>query len=1842
MRIWFFVLWCLLQAAAAQTLQLPSTGIVGQSVTAVVTFSSSGVIAVDGIDWGDGSITPVTNGTNGTSKSFSHTYNSSGTFRVQLSCWRPKLGKRATPQKVWAQNQPDPNCPQAFALISISYPTPTLELSPNPAEPNQSVTAVLGNLSSALNYTLDWGDGSIQDFSNRTSAVATHSYSTPQVYSVRLTSGRNLTPPQVVALVVQRKNPVLQLSSSSVLIGETLSATLTQLYSDLSYTLEWGDGTQEVITGASSATRSKKYGVNATRTVRVSAAGVVPQLAVVVVRVPEPTLELSLEGNTGSVTASIGNIFPSVTYTLDWGDGSSSTISGQSSSKLKHSYAAGAKPVYVVKLGYPGGIVSASIPIGSSCQIQLTANSPGQPVKAEVSGLFANSAYQIDWGDGNSDTLNSNSSGNASTSHSYAVAKLYTVQVKIGGKTVCVGSVNVGDLAPTVIAQIKLVSPLDPALELNKIYPDETVNALLEPLTIGQEYTFDYGDSRPKLSFSANAKSRIVPLSYAQQKQYTLSLAQKGKTTYATLRVALPEATETIAATSEVRAGLPATFVLSSLLEQQNYELEFGDGSKSALEPSSDTSQASHTYQKPGEATLRLFWVGKKGTRAQRASLKVQVLEPFSAKVFSSTLYFEVNKNAVSEFDTFAYGAKPSKSASLSITYSGFGVLEGEVFTNNQKSASLSINLPKNGGEDAGAGKRRLKLPFNSFSGLTQIGDYSVKFVPQRLNGVAYQGSPSNSLKIFVHPTQFSMGGFNFQVEFAKGSLSSMNGSARLELVLLGKDFGTYKLEFADLKAQPALDPNADLASGKVFYLPGKATIEAGKISHILGKELTLLDGIRLRLEQLVFMPKSTDVTGRLRIPYPTCPIEASKVQGKTPSKELQPPSFTPPAFNKPYPPDKVASIYASQSFAAQNFSEAVSENLSLGQLSELGAVNFGLGATPQLGGQGRGSRLVRTAAQGAKPSVQNPSAKPRALYDYVVPLSKIQFDQAGGFYLENAKASIEGYHTGAEGLYKAPTFKASDSDFSLACSGVALPENTTLTLDFSKTKSPPASALLETYGGAEAPDVGAAWQGVLLPKAYNSLEFVNSASYGAKAAEQGISLKDPIPANISYQGGYNWSVSKAHVGSGVVNAWKFDIANFAMSMYHSKVVDGKGNGKFYLPFFVLEPRGKFFVGEVGYSVSPTWEIVTDEFIQKDLGASSVVAGCGVFAHESGAYPLKFASAFWAVKRLVKNPTNILAAQAPTWQHKWRRVKGGFLDNLEQHYRAMRNKGGTDTANPCNPDTPLKASIQNDAGLRVALAGLRVFPNGELDMNGQQWRSIGAPQLELAGLEFPASQFGIQKIGTERYDFVFKSDAYRLAPCSSNASDCLPAVKTELRYPIQNGKDLGKVVLKGFKLKSELNPESRFEQTFPDREIALSGKLYYLEHAPSEIWVDYKTTSLGNLAAASEDFCVETASGLCSGSSSLSGGVGNTMDLGGIQVTAQMFVQRKGGKTAWGVYAGALSDSPLVTAFGALNVYGLYGGIVYNKKWDTAGAYASLADDFSFGKLKDSSGLQVIAGAVFTLADGSSFHGAGVLFVDLNDNFAVTLNVAGWLLTPYLEGYLAKAQPHARALIQFSKSGLSADLCVGNTNTPPNTKIECAGLRPLRLAKILEVKGYAGLSVGSKNYVYIGTYKTPITVTVLPESSTWKTETKGYLMLGQVESALGPPIAKAAPEGTGLYVGFGIKRDIEVGDSGSVDLLVASCDWSWYAKAGWAVNADFVLTVAPFLLAAEFNASAYAGAGASGCGVGISVNISGNISGGIKITSSSADVTYTFSGSIATPSPLPDINFSKSGLLNLY
>jgi hypothetical protein len=126
-RILTILIWLLcLGLAQAQTLTMPSTGTVGQSISASVTFSSDGIVAVNGIEWGDGGFTAVTNGANGSSKNFSHTYSNTGNFRAKLTCWRPKNSKTSTRQKLntLQQSQSDPVLPASLCQHCDCLPDP--------------------------------------------------------------------------------------------------------------------------------------------------------------------------------------------------------------------------------------------------------------------------------------------------------------------------------------------------------------------------------------------------------------------------------------------------------------------------------------------------------------------------------------------------------------------------------------------------------------------------------------------------------------------------------------------------------------------------------------------------------------------------------------------------------------------------------------------------------------------------------------------------------------------------------------------------------------------------------------------------------------------------------------------------------------------------------------------------------------------------------------------------------------------------------------------------------------------------------------------------------------------------------------------------------------------------------------------------------------------------------------------------------------------------------------------------------------------------------------------------------------------------------------------------------------------------------------------------------------------------------------------------------------------------------------------------------------------------------------------------------------------------------------
>jgi hypothetical protein len=237
----------------------------------------------------------------------------------------------------------------------------------------------------------------------------------------------------------------------------------------LTYTIDWGDGTTHTTGSRTSGTLvspSHNWTQAGTYAIRVRATdskGNVsawsPSLSVTIAAVNQPPLtpaapEGTVSAQAGTAyTCSVKTTDPdgdNIAYTIDWGDGTSSTTGQLNSGVIgsaSHTWTqAGTYPVKV-RATDSNGIVSAwspslSVTIAAVNQPPLTPAAPEGTVSAQAGTAYTcsvkttdpdgdNIAYTIDWGDGTSSTngqLNSGVIGSAS--HTWTQAGTYPVKVR--------------------------------------------------------------------------------------------------------------------------------------------------------------------------------------------------------------------------------------------------------------------------------------------------------------------------------------------------------------------------------------------------------------------------------------------------------------------------------------------------------------------------------------------------------------------------------------------------------------------------------------------------------------------------------------------------------------------------------------------------------------------------------------------------------------------------------------------------------------------------------------------------------------------------------------------------------------------------------------------------------------------------------------------------------------------------------------------------------------------------------------------------------------------------------------------------------------------------------------------------------------------------------------------------------------------------------------------------------------------------------------------------------------------------------------------------------------------
>ncbi|SMB97505.1 PKD domain-containing protein, partial [Deinococcus hopiensis] len=549
-------------ATAAVTVKVPTPTLAaqGSGLSATITLGNLLGDYEYSIDWDDGSTEPFT-AQGDPAPQLVHPYSQPGTYTIRVT---PRNGTPVT------------------TTVILSYPAPILTLTPSSAAVSQVVTAELSGLNAGLNTTLDWGDGTAETLTGTATAQKTHTYAQPGNYTVLVTSSG--TTPVSSNVTVTLPAPTASTAAS----GLTATLALGNLVGNSTYRIDWGDSTAEPLTASGAAEqRTHPYSQPGTYTIRVTPEGGTPVSATVTLAVPDAVLSvLPASVPAGqTVTADLSRLTPTLTYTLDWGDGATASITGGPTAQKTHAYTQPGP--FTVTLSSPGttpvvATVTATVPTPTA-----TATASGLTATLNLGDLLSGHAYSVAWGDGTTEPLTP-TTPTAQLSHAYSQPGTFTVQVTPQGSAPVTTPVTVN--APN---SVLTVTPSAPLIR-------QTVTANLSSLVPALTYTLDWGDGTTEtITGSPTAQKTHT---YSTPGTYAVSVSAPGTApaaTPVTVGVSAPTATGTV-------SGLTASLNLGNLLGDYSYTVDWGDGTTEPLTATAATATLSHAYSQPGTFTVQV------------------------------------------------------------------------------------------------------------------------------------------------------------------------------------------------------------------------------------------------------------------------------------------------------------------------------------------------------------------------------------------------------------------------------------------------------------------------------------------------------------------------------------------------------------------------------------------------------------------------------------------------------------------------------------------------------------------------------------------------------------------------------------------------------------------------------------------------------------------------------------------------------------------------------------------------------------------------------------------------------------------------------------------------------------------------------------------------------------------------------------------------------------------------------------------------------------------------------------------------------------------------------------
>ncbi|MGY2894241.1 PKD domain-containing protein [Deinococcus sp. UYEF24] len=1821
----------------------PGSANVGQTFTSTLGNLVTGMTY--SLDWADGTVDPVTG--NGTATR-THAYLQPGTYAVKLS---------AT------------GVAPAVQTVTVGYPAPSLDVSPNPALVGQTVTATVGNPNPAL--SLDWGDGSVVQAATSQS----HSYAAPGRYTVRLLQGGTLrTDVAPLLLSVNAPAPTLSVTPGSANVGQTFTATLGNLVTGITYSLDWADGTVDPVTGSGAATRTHVYAAAGTYAVKLTAPGLAPALQTVTVNLPPITLNVvpNAVSPGDDVTANISGASRGVIYFLDWGDNSApARLFGDDAYAVKHTYT---QPgVFVVKVTIVTGAlvqgtatvtVNAAIP---GLDVTPTLGLVGQTVLAKPSNTRSGQTYTLDWGDGSAPLV---FTGNVPTllagnvGHAYVQAGTFQIRLTTPGVPPVVVPVVV-NYGCVIEQNSGLVQAGLPATFTLGGQPATGVNTGRVGFPAGTPYTFDWGDgSAPQRGSAASAPSTLTH-TFAGVGPVVLKVVVAGQTVCTlVLNVEVPPATLTVDAQ---RATTPSIIKLTGLVSGAalNYTLDFGDGT-----PPQTVSAAQlnvpHVYAQAGSYPVKLNLLSadpnKSGGQISRTlavgvalvpaavgTLQVQTEVRFAAKtgqpvgasgvLSPSPVQVPQNVLADSVVTLTAQGG-----GSFTVRWSWTPVTTANV------SAPPVAQVLDTRTVTLVAGTNTLTLPLTtSVSGIyilkvELLGDPSNPALSNQVSGAPQIVLQTVNI-VAVPPTALLVGLVGNQFRFKVGKLT-LKDSQHPE--------APTAFDPANFWAELSLDSPLVIGS-----IPVPLTVAPGerlKIS-VDGETATLLSGTVFGNttpgKAQAGLPGTKAESGNPAFALPALApmrLKVGKVSFGSKGAELLDGIVTSPDYTQTNVSDWLKTLLgkwlqekAGGTKPGGNTPADIKKSLidPIFDPFESWAPG-GPGASPilvpapvqQFGGQGRVSGTL--LASGRTLAGQEPLARLSAVSAFK-PLNLTSTGNGYGVAKPGAGALLDSVAKQGVKLDYGVNDKAGKPFIDGAVFG-------------NQTFDPQKNGHFDLAGLLGGPIDVSALQNILGSGQHDFLDFpelfLNTQGGLVSAQVVGGVNAVSLPMSVGYSGGDQKLGSDSGVSMHVdTNPVIYLDLDPNASVQPQGYVSGSNKDQASLlrqtysgaPALVKVPDvGPAWQGLLWLSNSLTVTGVLDSGKKSDAGAVTPDFSLNLKV----AAPVSFGLGGWNFN--IDADTSGQASNVHGWPYSSTHIAAAMVkSNL---IRSVRNgafgplafvgglvNGTVDGGTVTIEDTGLSRAFGPDGSFTAA--HISYSQEGD-DVNAVGVFHLSSAVFDLsrigAGLSLKCSNLllapGLSNLGNSVCSYSGANGLRTVAGTQMNVTGVSLARVSDGEGALKFGGD----VLVG--------------NTANGASITAGGSDLTLSANPNDYTLVLNTTAVNNfgvqpgtdnglklsLAAGKNNLKGSGIAGIGAGlaasaNQELKFDSGELVMGDNISMQVKGLFGRQGNQSYWYVLANGKfgSGNSCPTALNVLYVCELSGGLAYNMSWAGGQAGTLQYSTLSQPPVRGNNGLQLAAGVVGHIVDDTTVNVKGVVVITPAQ---LRLDFGG-------DVYLLKKADNTangRFAGTLSTQGFILNACVGPVSLDDSGggKLNCSDLKPLNLASVLSIQGAAKIAIGygGHKYFYLGTYKQPLQAEV--DLKIAKFNVTGYVMTGDL-----PTGGDALPPIPGLQPGFGVAAgaaiDYTYHESGSKSVFICTAKWHFDAHLYAAVDA--VMTISPAQLGGHMALGASASVGGSLCGVGGSVGAGIALDATFLLTPDTGKVDGTAHVDISLP-VVPDVH----------